>query len=478
MAGDDETERLARLQHAEAAGRAVSSGPAPLAAAPPELTGSVSATTPRKTLAPPAAPPPGGSIDGKNATIEDPRVTDLSAFHGFASFERRVEGEFSKVRKLVKAIHGTVYLYKWERAGQEPITTVVKAMPTQAVHMNQGRETSELQAHLAERGAVVPEGSPHSPCTRERIPHQEDALNEIGVISYLTRQPDCPRYLLRMIDSFVQNDQTWLITEHADGGEFFEQVSSRSTCWSEERNRSYMWQLLHAVRYLHHHDIGHRDISLENILITYRRDPPGGERMGELRLMDFGGSCRTRLRPGAPLCRYFRPVGKAYYRAPECVVPAALETQVIVPRGATASSVIFTKLAREDHRGYVCEVLLPAEAAPEQRVTAQMMGYTVPAMDTFACGVCLFIIVWGIPPWQSARLQDQLFNFIASRGDRGLRALLGQWKKPELTLPGGMDLLIKMLRPAPATRPSIEECLASDWFLGLINEAVPVHDDG
>lgn len=54
-----------------------------------------------------------------------------------------------------------------------------------------------------------------------------------------------------------------------------------------------------GARYLHAHDIGHRDISLENVLL----------KNGVTRLMDFGMAAQTRRRCGTRL-RYFRAVGK------------------------------------------------------------------------------------------------------------------------------------------------------------------------
>merc|ERR1719401_636543 len=129
-----------------------------------------------------------------------------------------------------------------------------------------------------------------------------------------------------MLGSFQQGVDTHLVTEHCDGGEFFSLVSTKAIPLTEDRNRLYMWQLMQAVKYLHSHNIGHRDISLENILVSFRHDAPG-ERCGEFRLMDFGGACRTHSNTGQ-LLRYFRKMGKNYYRPPECELPPDPETEV------------------------------------------------------------------------------------------------------------------------------------------------------
>ncbi|CAE7752992.1 CPK1, partial [Symbiodinium pilosum] len=94
---------------------------------------------------------------------------------------------------------------------------------------------------------------------------------------------------LRMLGAFrddnpggSQQPTTLLVTEFVSDGELFNQVSTGRMGSGEPVVRSVMWQLLHGVNYLHKHQIGHRDISLENVLISFNRDE------FHVRLMDFG----------------------------------------------------------------------------------------------------------------------------------------------------------------------------------------------
>merc|ERR1712178_604053 len=115
-------------------------------------------------------------------------------------------------------------------------------------------------------------------------------------------------YLLRFQGVFIESRFTWLVTELAEGGELFSVAASGAV--TESQVRRYMWQILQAVSYLHKHCIGHRDISLENVLL----------KDDVVRVMDFGMAVRSHSASGMPL-RYFKTVGKDFYRPPECYVP-------------------------------------------------------------------------------------------------------------------------------------------------------------
>jgi serine/threonine protein kinase len=277
----------------------------------------------------------------------------------------------------------------------------------------------------------------------------EDALSEIGVLRYLSKQPDLPAYFLRTLGFFAGGSYVWLTTELAEGGELFE-VINRGEVLSEERSLRYTWHLLQALAYLHRHGIGHRDISLENALL----------KDGVAKLMDFGMAVRSRSASGTPL-RYFLAVGKEFYRPPECYVPTNQTALVLAPAGAKAGDVVQVQVGSAN----LCEVRLPPDAVPGRTCRAQLWGYAVEPVDVFSCGICFFMLGYQCPAWPKATLSDSYFAY-AHRSGRGVASLLQHWGKPLLS-PEAMRLLTDMLTVDPAARPSAGECLGYPCFAGL-----------
>jgi serine/threonine protein kinase len=287
----------------------------------------------------------------------------------------------------------------------------------------------------------------------EQAPEAEDALTEIGILQYLTEQNDLSVHLLRMLAVYADDGYTWLVTELAEGGELF--AVAASELLTEVRVQSYMMQLLDAADYLHDHNIGHRDISLENILL----------KNGSVKLMDFGMAVRSCTVSGAPL-RYFRGVGKDNYRAPEAYVPTSASVNAIVPSSLPPDRVAMVRTS-SDH---LCEVRFPPEAAAGSTYMAEVWGYGAKPVDVFASGACFFILSWSVPPWVRAELVDPTFSHVYSRGDLGLASLLHCWGKPLLS-EKAMQLLTQMLHPNPCQRPSAKECLMHPWLAQVATDA-------
>jgi len=245
-----------------------------------------------------------------------------------------------------------------------------------------------------------------------------------------------------------------LVTEYCDEGELFEVAASGAV--AEPKLCHYLIQLLQAVSYLHSHHIGHRDISLENILLK-------GE---QIKLMDFGMAVRSHSASGTAL-RYFRAVGKDFYRAPECYVPRTTERNVKVPEAAKGGDVIFAKTSWQGD-AYLCEVRLPSHAKSEENACkADIWGYTTGPADVWAVAICFFILGFQCPPWNWAMLDDPSFCYAYDVDEigsaSGLEVVLKSWGKQFLSQEA-MRLLKDMLKPDPARRPCASECIQSDYF--------------
>jgi serine/threonine protein kinase len=80
------------------------------------------------------------------------------------------------------------------------------------------------------------------------------------------------------------------------------------------------------------------------------------------------------------------------------------------------------------------------------------------AVDLWAVGVILFIMLTGYPPWEKAVLTDERFKFMANGY---LVNMLTEWKTG---LSGdAMDLLQRMFWLDPIDRLSLEQVWAHPW---------------
>jgi serine/threonine protein kinase len=363
------------------------------------------------------------------------QAVNLTPFDRTATFEKLDHSGFTHVRRVSKGINGDIYKYQWRR-GSGDTFVAVKMLKNQAIQASKNKEMDEEKLHF-----------------RPRPMHSlaEDALAEIGVLTYLKQQVDLPPYLLKMLGVFSDGQFTWLVTEFASGGELFDVAQSGNL--SPMRVQRYTRQLFHAVDYLHKHYIGHRDISLENTLL----------KDDVVKVMDFGASVRTHSSSGQVL-RYFLAVGKDFYRAPECYVPPYPRMTVKTPLDPIPNE---TRMLRVDN-DFLCEVKLPAECSPGQHCSVDVLGYTAAPLDVFAVGICMFMMAFQCLPWSRARPSDALFTQYSSKGI-DLKSMLTGWGK-ELLEPAAMLMLEETLKTDPASRPCVHDCLGCDWLSDIVDE--------
>lgn len=379
--------------------------------------------------------------------LVDPRVTDLSHFRATYPFEKLSSSGFTLVDKIGDGINGEIFKYKWSLRKNDPFV-VVKKLRNVAVRSSQNTELDERTAHRF---------------PRRNAPSPEDALTEIGVLTHLSEQQDLPVYLLKMLGVYTEDRFTWLITEFADGGDLFDVAASRGL--AEAQIKKYSWQLLQAVSYLHRHRVGHRDISLENVLLK-------GD---TVRLMDYGMAVCSHSPSGIPL-RYFREVGKDFYRAPECYVPTAEIATVTAPLSSCPCDVVMVAVDGDYlHSDFLCEVRLPEDSVPGNTCVADVWGYTVVPADVFSLGICMFILSFQFPPWDRAQLNDRNFSRFYEAQDAGLQSLLQSWGKQQRISSEALKVLSNMLHSDPAKRPSGAACLRDQWFAEMHELPVEVH---
>ena len=117
----------------------------------------------------------------------------------------------------------------------------------------------------------------------------------------------CP-YLLSMVTVYMGSGDLCIITDYADGGDLYQKIEnhrmlrkriSESTVWN------YFCQMILGVKYLHEHNIIHRDLKTANILLFNREQT--------IQIADFGISRilpSKKTRPGTQ-------IGTPRYMGPE-----------------------------------------------------------------------------------------------------------------------------------------------------------------
>lgn len=112
--------------------------------------------------------------------------------------------------------------------------------------------------------------------------------------------------LIRFLDYFEDSQRVYMVLEYAEGGDALHYVQSTGAL-GEERARVWTAQVTSAVAYMHSLGIAHRDLKLENLLLT-----------GDLRtvkICDFGFVRQVVPADGGDMSQTF--CGSKAYAAPE-----------------------------------------------------------------------------------------------------------------------------------------------------------------
>jgi len=88
--------------------------------------------------------------------------------------------------------------------------------------------------------------------------------NEVGLLQSVNH--NC---IVQLYDVVESDDSIYLVMELAEGGELFDRITQTpGQHLPEQTAKLYLYQLCHALRYLHNQGITHRDLKPENILMA------------------------------------------------------------------------------------------------------------------------------------------------------------------------------------------------------------------
>ena len=210
----------------------------------------------------------------------------------------------------------------------------------------------------------------------------------------LLKATDHPN-IIKLYETFEDKANVYLIMEECNGGELFERLAMNAKnhkLFTEKDAAKIMKQILEAVNYLHFHGVCHRDLKPENILLSSM------DEYSQLKLIDFGLSKVLKTIDS----NIKGEVGTLYYMAPEV-----------------------------------------------------FLGNYNEKCDVWSCGVILYIILSGNPPFfdtNNEKLKEKICN-IEYNFDLPIFSKISEDAK---------DLLRQIFVPYES-RPTISDILNSTW---------------
>jgi calcium-dependent protein kinase len=199
--------------------------------------------------------------------------------------------------------------------------------------------------------------------------------------------------ILKIFEFYVVKDSYYLLTELCHGGELFDEIISRGP-FDEKQSAYLIYQILSAVNYCHNMNIVHRDLKPENIFIECRENV-----FLRVKIGDFGTS---KTFDKGTIER--RVVGSSYYIAPE----------------------VLKKNYNEK-------------------------------CDLWSCGVILFILLSGEPPF-NGYTDEEIMNNVKT-GEYNLKSR--KWDKVSKE---AKELITHLLTVDVNKRYTAEQALNHTWF--------------
>lgn len=138
---------------------------------------------------------------------------------------------------------------------------------------------------------------------KEKIQEEEDVERINREIKYLKKFKNIN--IIKIYEVIETEKRIYIIMEHASGGELFTYIVDKKKLSALEASFFFV-QIIHALDFIHKHNIAHRDIKPENMLLTENKT---------LKLIDFGLS--NQYNKGNFLKT---PCGSPCYAAPEMIL--------------------------------------------------------------------------------------------------------------------------------------------------------------
>mmetsp|Transcript_46452 Transcript_46452/g.72449 ORF Transcript_46452/g.72449 Transcript_46452/m.72449 type:complete len:427 (-) Transcript_46452:520-1800(-) len=218
-------------------------------------------------------------------------------------------------------------------------------------------------------------------------------------------------HIVNVIETVESTGNLWIIMEYAEGGELYKRIAELNH-FSERSAARIVKQVLKAVHYMHSYGVVHRDLKLENILLTSTAED------ASVKVADFG--LAYVLRHGFEC---YRPDESMRMKKATCIKEAFCGSPICM--------------------------------APE--VARHEAGYG-PQCDIWSVGCITFELLSGHPPFEAATAA-QLFKIVhAAQGPN-----FTDWVWLDIS-EEAKDIVAKMIKKRPEDRVSAREALHHSWF--------------
>ena len=131
--------------------------------------------------------------------------------------------------------------------------------------------------------------------------NEESILNELNILKKIDHQN-----ILKIYEYYCDDQNYYLITEYCSGGDLYNVMKTQHI--SEVQAACIMYQILLAINHIHKLKIMHRDLKLENILVTKKEE----DGLYRIKICDFGTSNLFEVGK-----KERNLAGSSYYIAPE-----------------------------------------------------------------------------------------------------------------------------------------------------------------
>jgi serine/threonine protein kinase len=271
---------------------------------------------------------------------------------------------------------------------------------------------------------------------------------EVQVLSMLSHP-----HIIRLYEVFENETTLNVVTEYVQGGELFDYLVERPDRLLSEAEASFIVrQVAWATAYMHAQGVMHRDLKLENILVSHR--PSHDEDGPTVKLIDFGLAKRyTQISP-----------------TQQQELQQLYEQQVRVVNsnvGTSTSSTSTTSSASAMMDNTTMNILPKPTAntffgtvgyiAPEM---TKRKGYTA-SVDVWSLGVMTYVLLCGIFPFEDSDPSD-LSSALRSHSDYTLK--YPPWANKISN--SAKDLLSKLLEVNPSRRLTAGRALQHPWVSG------------